>query len=332
MCFQLAGSILTTPSSPQNSNGTQPSTDLDTSFFASLSIQGYVPAAGRGVVAGTATGVSPTFQTVLHWHNPSAQYWAVASPADGAYASPPMKPGTYAVSMYRGEYLVANDTVTVAVPASSSSPSSSTTTTTTARVVATKNLVAADPAPPVVFRIGVFDGRPTELKNGDRIERMHPADVRMSSWGGNYTVGASDPARDFPMALFAKQGGVATVNFRLTAAQISAAAANGGGGSGGGFTLKVGTTLSFKGGRPKVGVNGAAWAGRDPGPPRLIDSRGVTRGAYRGYGEVYTWPVPAGALKAGDNTLTLGVFGSGDQAFLSANYVVDAVELQGPPS
>jgi rhamnogalacturonan endolyase len=60
----------------------------------------------------------------------------------------------------------------------------------------------------------------------------------------------------------------------------------------------------------------------------LIDSRGVTRGAYRGYGEVYTWTVPASALKAGANTLTVGVFGSGDADFLSANYIVDAIELQ----
>lgn len=63
---------------------------------------------------------------------------------------------------------------------------------------------------------------------------------------------------------------------------------------------------------------------------KLIDSRGVTRGAYRGYGEVYTWKIPAGTMKEGSNTLTLGVSGSGDKAFLSSNYVIDAVELQGP--
>lgn len=63
---------------------------------------------------------------------------------------------------------------------------------------------------------------------------------------------------------------------------------------------------------------------------KLIDSRGVTRGAYRGYGEVYTWTVPASALKTGQNTLTLGVYGSGDADFLSANYILDAIELQGP--
>jgi rhamnogalacturonan endolyase len=61
---------------------------------------------------------------------------------------------------------------------------------------------------------------------------------------------------------------------------------------------------------------------------KLIDSRGVTRGAYRGWGDVYTWNVPASAFKAGANTLTVGVSGSGDTEWLSANYIVDAVELQ----
>lgn len=60
----------------------------------------------------------------------------------------------------------------------------------------------------------------------------------------------------------------------------------------------------------------------------LIDSRGITRGAYRGWGDVYTWDVPSSAFKVGSNTLTLGVYGSGDATWLSANYILDALELQ----
>ncbi len=56
----------------------------------------------------------------------------------------------------------------------------------------------------------------------------------------------------------------------------------------------------------------------------------MTRGAYRGYGDVYTWKIPSGTLREGANSLTIGVYGSGDADFLSANYIVDAVELQGP--
>ena len=45
---------------------------------------------------------------------------------------------------------------------------------------------------------------------------------------------------------------------------------------------------------------------------------------------MYSWDIPASALREGRNAVTLGVFGSGDQGFLSANYIIDAVELQGP--
>ncbi|KAK3331503.1 rhamnogalacturonase B, partial [Apodospora peruviana] len=280
--------------------GAKPSGDLDTSFFESLSIQGYVPASKRGSVSGTATGVPSTFQTVLHWYNNASQYWAIASPNGGNYTSPLMKPGTYTMKMYRGEYPVAQDTVTI-----------------TAGGKTSKNIASTDPNPSVMWRIGNFDGQPFELKNGDKIERMHPSDVRMGTWGGSYTVGKSTQ-KEFPMALFSKQGGTATVTFKLSKEQAASDNA----------VLRVGTTLSFKGGRPSVKIG--SWTGKDPGAPKLIDSRGVTRGAYRGYGEVYTWKVPAGTLREGDNTLTLGVFGSGDAAFLSANYIVDAIELQGP--
>ncbi|KAK1449349.1 rhamnogalacturonase B [Colletotrichum melonis] len=81
------------------------------------------------------------------------------------------------------------------------------------------------------------------------------------------------------------------------------------------------------GGRPSVKIN--EWEGADPGAPTLIDSRGVTRGAYRGFGELYSWEVPASELKTGQNTLVIGVIGKGDADFLSANYIIDAVELQG---
>lgn len=135
----------------------------------------------------------------------------------------------------------------------------------------------------------------------------------MSPWGGTYTVGTST-ARDFPMALFAKTGGNATVNFQLTVNQAKAS------------TLRVATTLSFKTGRPAPSINGI-WAGADPGAPVLIDSRGITRGGYRGYGESYTWSIPNGVLAVGANSLSLGVFGSGDAGYLSANYIIDAIEL-----
>lgn len=229
--------------------GAQPSANLDTSFFESLSIQGYVPASKRGSVSGTATGVPSNFQAVLHWYNSAAQYWTIASPLNGSYTSPLMKPGTYSMKLYRGEYVVAQDTVII-----------------TAGGKATKDIASTDPNPTVVWRIGNFDGQPFELKNGGRIERMHPSDVRMGTWGGSYTVGKSSP-KDFPMALFSKQGGVATVNFKVSKEQ--AASDN--------LTLRVGTTLSFKGGRPSVKIG--SWQGKDPGATvsRVIQVLSTTR-------------------------------------------------------
>jgi len=135
----------------------------------------------------------------------------------------------------------------------------------------------------------------------------------MGHWGGTYTVGTSK-ASDFPMAIFAKMGGTGNIAFDLTAAQAATA-----------LTLRVGTTLSFKGGRPLPRIG--SWSGVSPKVPRDLNSRGITRGGYRGYGEVYDFPIPPGTLKAGRNTLSLGVEGKGDEGYLSANYIVDAVEL-----
>ena len=194
-----------------------------------------MPASGRGTVSGTVTGVAAGFQAVVHWYNNAAQYWTVAGP-DGNYTSPPMKPGTYTMKLYRGEFPIAQDTVTISAGGKAS-----------------KNIASTEAQPPVMWRIGNFDGQPLELKNGDKIERMHPSDVRMGSWGGSYTVGKSSP-RDFPMALFAKQGGTATVSFDAAANQVNVET-----------TLRVSTTLSFKGGRPSVKIN--SWQGKDPGAP-----------------------------------------------------------------
>lgn len=146
-----------------------------------------------------------------------------------------MKPGSYTMKLYKGEFLVATDSVTV-----------------TAGQNATKDIASKEPNTPVIWRIGEFDGQPFELKNGDKIERMHPSDTRMGSWGGTYTVGQS-LAKDFPMALWSKQSGTATVNFSLTQDQVKA------------HILRIGTTLSFKGGRPSVKIG--SWTGSDPGAP-----------------------------------------------------------------
>ena len=213
--------------------GTVQSANLDTSFFGSLKIDGYVGESGRGSVTGNATGVPDRLETVVHWFNKDAQYWTKAE--GGNYKSPMMKPGSYSMKMYKGEFLVATDSVTV-----------------TAGQTTTKDIASKEAVPAVIWRIGEFDRQPFELKNGDEMTRMHPTDSRMGSWGGSYTVGTSK-ASDFPMALWSKQAGTVTVNFQLTNAQVKA------------HVLRIGTTLSFKGARPSVKIG--SWTGSDPGAP-----------------------------------------------------------------
>ncbi|KAJ3056934.1 hypothetical protein HK097_002312 [Rhizophlyctis rosea] len=275
--------------------GSKPSANLDTSFFEQLSIDGYVPKSGRGQVTGTTSGVPSNFETVVHWYNTAAQYWTKSS--GGKYTSPYMKPGTYTVKMYKNEYPVYTGSVTV-----------------TKGSTTTHNIASTEPTRSVIWKIGEFDGQPFELKNGDKFLRMHPSDSRMSSWGGTYTVGTSS-ARDFPMAIFKSIGNAAVINFNLNTVPSNA-------------ILRIGTTLSFGGGRPSVTIN--SYSPAAPGAPTNLDSRGVTRGGYRGLGEEYTFSIPAGTLKVGANTITIGVAsGSSGTTFLSPNFIVDAVQLEG---
>jgi rhamnogalacturonan endolyase len=110
------------------------------------------------------------------------------------------------------------------------------------------------------------------------------------------------------MALFKGVNDPQTIRFNLASAPSGTA------------TLRIATTLSFAGARPQAAVNG--WAGAVPAAPTKIDSRGVTRGAYRGFGEVYDLTIPAGTLKSGANTITISaVSGSSGAGFLSPNFV-----------
>lgn len=142
---------------------------------------------------------------------------------------------------------------------------------------------------------------------------MHPSDSRMSDWGPlTYTVGSSS-LTDFPMAVFKSVNNPVTIVFTATSAQTGAA------------TLRIGTTLSFAGGRPQATVYQPSTSTREiecmltksqinsytgdaPAAPTNLNSRGVTRGAYRGLGEVYDVSVPAGTIVEGENTVCFAFF------------------------
>ncbi|KAK3937421.1 polysaccharide lyase family 4 protein [Diplogelasinospora grovesii] len=270
---------------------------MDVSWFGEVGVTGYVAASARGAVSGTASGVQSGQQAVVHWYNSAAQYWANATSA-GTFTSPLMKPGTYTMVLYQTEFKVASASVTVSAGK-----------TTTMNIASTFNTAHA-----TLFKIGEYDGQPKGFRNADKFLRMHPSDGRMSSWGPlTYTVGSS-ALSDFPMALFQSVNNPVTIKFTLSSAPSGTA------------TLRIATTLSFAGSRPQATVNG--WAGPAPGAPTKIDSRGVTRGAYRGYGEVYDVSIPAGTLVAGSNTITISsISGSSGDTFLSPNFIFDCVEL-----
>jgi rhamnogalacturonan endolyase len=266
---------------------------MDTTFFKDLKVTGYVAPSGRGTVSGTATGISSGFQGVLHWYNDEAQYWAYTDSA-GKFTSPAMKPGKYNQVLYRTEFKVKASTVTIS-----------------AGKTTTANIAADNETKSSIWRIGEWDGQPKGFRNADKQLRMHPTDKRMSSWGPlTYTVGSST-LNDVPMAIL-KENNPLTIKF--TGTHTAAA------------TLRVGTTLSFAGCRPAVVINGFNAA--TPAAPTKIDSRGLTRGAYRGFGEVYNYSIPAGKLVSGSNTIKIScTSGSSGAGFLAPNIILDAIEL-----
>jgi len=106
-----------------------------------------------------------------------------------------------------------------------------------------------------------------------------------------------------------------TITFSLTAAQLSTAT-----------TLRIGTTLSEAGGRPVITVNGKTLLAA-AAPSQKMPSRGFTRGAYRGFGEIYTFVV-AGKLKVGGNSISIGCASGTDEAgWIGPSFIYDAVDL-----
>lgn len=205
-----------------------------------------------------------------------------------------MKPGTYTQVLYQGEFKVKASSVTVSAGKATSA-----------------NIAADAESKTSVWRIGDWDGQPKGFRNADKQLRMHPTDSRMASWGPlTYTVGSSS-LDSIPMAIV-KDNNPLTIKF--TGTDTGAA------------TLRVGTTLSFAGCRPSVVVN--SYSPATPAAPTKIDSRGLTRGAYRGFGEVYDYAIPAGKLVSGSNTITINcASGSSGSGFLAPNVILDAIEL-----
>ncbi len=275
----------------------------DFSFISSLGLTGYVSTTGRGrVVLNGIAGRDTAYTYTVGFANSSAQYWVTASASNGSCECFNMKPGTYTMTIYKGELPVwtGNATVTAGNP-------------TTFNTIT----VTGDPSTTAtIWRIGNWDGTPLEFLNGSILFNMHPQDVRMSHWAPfTFTIGSSSTG-SFPSVQFRGTNTPTTVKFNLTSTQAAAA-----------HTMKIGITGAYNNGRPSVVINGHALT--NPGASSQPNSRSFTIGSYRGNNTTFSYSIPAADFVTGQNTMTISpISGSSDLSpFLSAAFSYDCVEL-----
>ncbi|WP_137991521.1 rhamnogalacturonan lyase B N-terminal domain-containing protein [Streptomyces vilmorinianum] len=277
----------------------------DTAWVDGLGIAGWVGAAGRGRIAGVGLrGMDANHPYTVGFANPDAQYWTKATAGTGAFSCRGMLPGTYTLTVYKGELAVHTGSVTV----------------TAGGTVALNTLtIGGDPSgAPAIWRIGDWNGTPGGFKNAELMTTAHPSDVRAASWTGNVVLGSGDPSASFPCYLWKDVNDGILVYFRLTAAQAAAA-----------HTLRVGVTTAYINGRPRVTVND--WVSAIPSPPTQPSTRSLTTGSYRGNNHTFTFSVPASAWQTDPgqyNVLKLNIVsGSTGTGFLSPGTAIDCIDL-----
>jgi len=283
-------------------DGTTPAVP-DFSFVSNLGLTGYVGAAGRGqVVVAGIKGRSADYAYTVAFSNSTAQYWATASPSNGECTCAGMKPGTYAMTIYKKELGVWTGSVDVAAG-------------NTTKVKAIT--ITDDPSTVMaIWRIGDWDGAPLKFENGTLINIMHPSDVRMKTWKPVvYNVGVT-PTGEWPAVQFREANSPSTINFTLNAKEAASA-----------HTFKIGITDALYNGRPVVAVNGNKLD--IPEASRQSKTRTLTTGSYRGNNTTYTWSIPPADFVAGNNTITITSFGNANElsTWLCPSFIYDCVEL-----
>jgi rhamnogalacturonan endolyase len=278
--------------------------NLNTAFANSLGLQGWVGAAGRGRVTGVGiTGRDPAVPYTVGFANGDAQYWAAANSASGYFNCTNMLPGTYTMTIYKGELAVWTGSATVTAGRA--------TVLNTIRISADPSMAAA------IWRIGDWNGTPSGFKNAALVASAHPSDPRAAAWTGNFIVGTSTTG-DFPCYLWNDVNNGVMIYFKLTAAQAAAA-----------HTLRIGITASYAGGRPQVSVNN--WTSAAPAAPSSAKTRSLTVGTYREFNTLLTYTVPASAWQSDVsqwNILKLNIVsGSSGTGFLSPGSAFDCLDL-----
>ncbi|MCW8377352.1 rhamnogalacturonan lyase B N-terminal domain-containing protein [Streptomyces justiciae] len=281
---------------------------LTTSWADSLGISGYVASGGRGRVAGVGiTGRNTAYPYTVGLANSAAQYWGSARSSDGYFSIGGVLPGTYTLTVYKGELAVHTTSVTVTA--------GGTTTLNTLAIPSSNDPSNAS----AIWRINDWNGTPSGFKNADLMTYAHPSDVRAASWTGNVVIGSGTETSAFPCYLWKDVNSGLLVYFKLTAAQAAAA-----------HTLRIGVTTAYANGRPQVVVNDT-WTSAIPSPPTQPSTRSLTNGSYRGNNYTFTYSVPASAWLTDTsqyNILKINVVsGSGTTAYLSAGTSIDAIDL-----
>ncbi len=286
-------------------NGGTPSSslypeNLNTSWIDSLGIKGWVGTSGRGRVTGVGLkNMKSGYEYVVGFSNSDAQYWATAG-SNGYFNCKNMLPGTYTMTVYKNEYAVHTQEVTV----------------TAGGTKILNSITLTDPSDTsVLWRVGDWDGTPKEFKNGTLMTKMHPGDSRAASWKGNYIVGTSSTDA-FPCYIFKDVNDGIIIYFRMNSTQAASA-----------HTLNIGITGNYIGGRIMPSVN--SWTARTPSACTQPNNRLMTIGTYRGNNYTYSFTVPSSAfVTSGWNILKLNVIsGSSGSGYLSPAVSVDCIEL-----
>ncbi|WDQ33614.1 rhamnogalacturonan lyase B N-terminal domain-containing protein [Paenibacillus marchantiae] len=269
------------------------------SWMSSLNLTGWVSSRGNVVLNGLS-GMDTGYAYTVGFANSNAQYWVNAS-SSGAAAKYSMIPGTYTMTVYKGELAVYTESVNV---------TGGSTTTLNTRTINNDPSKASS-----IWRIGNWDGTPSEFLNGQTIPIRHPSDSRNPSWGPvSYATGSA--TNKFPAIQFRGQNSPTTVTFSLNSSQAASS-----------HVLNIGITAAYNNGRPSVTINGQTLT--NPAASSQPNSRSFTIGTYRGNNTIFSWNIPASYFVNGSNTVTITpISGSSDLGnWLSAGWVYDCVEL-----
>jgi len=281
--------------------GRIPNCAPDMTWISHLELNGFYNESQRGTLTGPLSGISADSGYVVGMSNADAQYWTW--PKGGSYVSPAMIPRVYNVTLYKNELEVAVANASVQ-----------------ARETSNADLVVPSTVVPSLFAIGEFDGTPQGFRNANFQLDMHPSDVRMNSWNTNAFYVDSSALSDFPMAQFKSVNNPQIIRFYLQNEDIKD------------HNLTIGITLAFAGARPQVNLNpntSNAYYSNIPAPSNHPNSRGVTRGTYRGKNTAFTFRLPARSFLSGWNEIQIyAVSGSSGDSFLSPNFVYDAIRLE----